>query len=117
MSDRTYQELNINEIRAIQLIIEDNDGEDFAPSAAYVTIKDKRGNVKVPRQPAFTIDNSVSTIVGSMTTSAAGYYNVIWDLYKSGYTYHHCTELEVISLCLGDGRVTTWDDKVDIFNS
>lgn len=102
MSDRTYQELNINEIRAIQLIIEDNDGVDFAPSASYVTIQDKQGNVKVPRQAAFTINNSISTIVGTMTTSATGYYNVIWELYKSGYTYYHCTELEVIPLCLGD---------------
>lgn len=102
MSDRTYQELNINEIRAIQLIIEDNDGVDFAPSASYVTIQDKQGNVKVPKQAAFTINNSVSTIVGTMTTSATGYYNVIWELYKSGYTYYHCTELEVIPLCLGD---------------
>jgi len=102
MADRTYQELNINEIRAIQLIIEDNDGVDFAPSASYVTIQDKQGNVKVPRQAAFTINNSISTIVGTMTTSATGYYNVIWELYKSGYTYYHCTELEVIPLCLGD---------------
>lgn len=102
MSDRTYQELNINEIRAIQLIIEDNDGIEFIPSASYVTIQDKQGNVKVPRQAAFTIDNSISTIVGTMTTSATGYYNVIWELYKSGYTYYHCTELEVIPLCLGD---------------
>jgi len=102
MADRTYQELNINEIRAIQLIIEDNDGVDFAPSASYVTIQDKQGNVKVPKQAAFTINNSVSTIVGTMTTSATGYYNVIWELYKSGYTYYHCTELEVIPLCLGD---------------
>jgi hypothetical protein len=102
MADRTYQELNINEIRAIQLIIEDNDGVDFAPSASYVTIQDKQGNVKVPKQAAFTINNSISTIVGTMTTSATGYYNVIWEIYKSGYTYYHCTELEVIPLCLGD---------------
>lgn len=102
MSDRTYQELNINEIRAIQLIIENNDGVDFAPSAAYVTITDKLGNTKVPRQAAFTINNTISTIVGSMTTSAAGNYNVTWELQKSGYTYYHCTELEVIPLCLGD---------------
>jgi len=102
MADRTYQELNINEIRAIQLIIEDNDGIDFAPSAAYVTIQDKQGNIKVPSQQAFVINNSVSTIVGSMTTSATGRYNVIWELLKSGYTYYHCTELEVIPLCLGD---------------
>jgi hypothetical protein len=75
---------------------------EFVPSASYVTIQDKQGNVKVPRQAAFTINNSISTIVGTMTTSATGYYNVIWELYKSGYTYYHCTELEVIPLCLGD---------------
>ena len=102
MADRTYQELNINEIRAIQLIIEDNDGIEFAPSASYVTIKDKQGNTKVPRQAAFSAGNQISTIVGTITTSAAGQYNVIWELNKSGYTYYHCTELEVIPLCLGD---------------
>jgi hypothetical protein len=102
MADHTYQELNINEIRAIQLTIDDNDGLAFAPSASYVTIKDKQGNIKVPRQAAFSDGNKVSTIVGTMTTSATGNYNVIWELYKSGYTYYHCTELEVITLCLGD---------------
>ncbi len=102
MADRTYQELNINEIRAIQLIIEDNDGVEFAPSAAYVTVKDKQGNTKVPTQQAFVSGNGVSTIIGSITTSAAGNYNVIWELNKSGYTYYHCTELQVIPLCLGD---------------
>lgn len=102
MADRTYQELNINEIRAVQLTIEDNDGVDFAPSAAYVTINDKIGNTVVARQAAFITNNNAYTIVGTATTSAEGNFNLIWELHKSGYTYYHCTELEVIPLCLGD---------------
>jgi hypothetical protein len=100
MSDHTYQELNINEIRAVQLTIEDRNGIEFAPSASYVTIKDIQGNIKVPKQMAFSSGNKISTIVGTRTTSAAGNYNIIWEIKKSGYTYYHCTELEVSPLCL-----------------
>ena len=102
MADRTYQELNLNEIRAVQLTIENSEGIDFAPSAAYVQVNDKRGNVVVARQSAFITNNNAYTIVGTATTSAEGNYNLIWEILKSGYTYYHCTELEIIPLCLGD---------------
>jgi len=99
MSDKTYQELNLNEVRAIQLTVEDNDGVEFAPSAAYVTINDSQGNTVVSRQAAYTSNNKVTTIIGTITTSAAGFYDVLWEIRKSGYKYYHCTELEVVSVC------------------
>lgn len=104
MADRTYQELNIGEIRAVELTIEDNDGIDFSPSAAYVQITDKEDNTIVPRQQAFIQNNRAYTIVGTMTTSAEGRYSLIWELKKTGYTYYHCTELEVTQLCLQGNR-------------
>ena len=102
MADRTYQELNQNEIRTVQLTIEDTDGVGFAPSAAYVTIKDKNGATVVAEQAAPLQNNNAYTTVNTITTSAAGYYNLIWKFEKDSLTYYHCTELEVIPLCLGD---------------
>lgn len=102
MADHTYQELNQNEVRTVQLTIEDTDGVEFAPSAAYATIKDKSGNTVVPQQTASLQDNNVYVTVNTMTTSAEGSYNLIWELRKDGFVYYHCTELEIIPLCLGD---------------
>jgi hypothetical protein len=104
MADKTYQELNIGEVRAVELTIEDNDGFDFAPSAAYVEILDKEDNIVVARKAAFTQDNKAYTIVGTATTSAEGRYSLIWELLKDGYTFYHCTELEVSQVCLKDDR-------------
>ncbi len=101
MADHTYQELNLNEIRAVQLTIEDNTGVDFAPSAAYVSINDALGNEVVTRQAAVITNNNVYTTVGTTTTSAEGNYQIIWELLKDNYTYYHCTVLDVIPICLG----------------
>jgi methionine-rich copper-binding protein CopC len=103
MADRTYQELNINEIRAVELTIENKDGVSFSPSAAWVTVNDSQGNDIVARQSASTSGNQISTVIGTITTSATGDYSIIWEMLSGdGYIYYHCTQLEVIPLCLGD---------------
>lgn len=102
MADHTYQELNINEIRAVELTVEDKDGTQFIPSAAYVTVNNSQGNAIVARQAAFTSGNEISTVIGTITTSAVGDYSIIWEMLYGGYTYYHCTQLEIIPLCLGE---------------
>lgn len=102
MADRTYQELNIGEIRKVELTIEDQDGLAFIPSAAYIQVNDKDGNVIIPKQSAVIQNNLVNTTIGTVVTSAEGRYNLIWDFHKNGLTYYHCTELEIVQLCIGD---------------
>ena len=98
MSDRTFQDFYRNEVRALQLTIENEDGQDYSPSAAYVTISDEDGNTVVSEQPAMTAGANVYTLVGTTTTSATGMYNVDWKLERGAYTFYHRTELEVKDL-------------------
>ena len=95
---RTQQEFNQNEVRKLELTINDEDGQDFIPSAAYVTIINKSGTTVVEEEIADIDGNKVSTVINSTTTGTVGKYKVIWRLRKSIYTYYHLTEIEVISI-------------------
>ena len=95
---RTQQEFNQNEIRKLELTINDEDGQNFIPSAAYVQVLSKSGTTVVAEQSADISVNKVSTVINSTTTGTVGKYKVIWRLRKSLYTYYHLTEIEVISL-------------------
>ena len=94
----TYQALYQNEVRAVELTINDQDGQDFAPSAAYAEIVNSSGNTVVAEQAAQIIGNTVLTIVGTLVTANIGKYKIKWTLMKSGYTYRHATDLEVLTL-------------------
>jgi len=95
---RTQQEFNQNEVRKLELTINDEDGQNFIPSAAYVQVLNKSGTVVVAEQQADIVTNKVSTVINSTTTKTVGKYKVIWRLRKSIYTYYHLTEIEVISI-------------------
>ena len=95
---RTQQEFNQNEVRKLELTINDEDGQDFIPSAAYVRVLNKNDVEIVAEQSADINVNKVSTVINSVTTGTVGKYKVIWRLRKSIYTYYHLTEIEVISI-------------------
>lgn len=95
---QTYQELLINETRALELTVRDQDGNEFAPSAAYVEIQDEEGNTVVDEQLVQTYGNKVITLVGTATTTTPGTYYVIWKIQRYQYTYYHVTKLLVSKL-------------------
>jgi len=94
----TYQTLYQNEIRAVELTINDQDGIDFAPSAAYATIETETGVTVVAEQAAMVTGNQIYTVVGTATTATIGKYKILWRILKDGYTYKHRTDLEILSL-------------------
>jgi len=95
---RTQQEFNQNEVRKLELTINDDDGQNFIPSAAYVQVVNNNGTPVVVEQSADIDVNQVSTVIDLATTGTVGKYKVIWRLRKSLYTYYHLTEIEVISI-------------------
>ena len=94
----TYQAFYQNEVRALEIDINDQTGADFSPSAAWVEIKDSSDNVVVAEQAAQVDASQVRTLVGTTTTGTAGEYKVIWKIKYAGYTYYHVTQLSVQSL-------------------
>lgn len=95
---RTRQEFIQNETRKLELTINDEEGQDFIPSAAYATILTDTNESVVAEQQADIDGNKVSITINTTTTQTSGKYKVVWKLNKSIYTYYHLTELEVISL-------------------
>lgn len=91
----TYQSFYQNEIRALELTIDDQDGNDFIPSAAWVEVQDSAGTAVVAEQAAMVDSSNIRTIIGTATTGTVGTYKVIWRLARTGYTYFHVTLLEV----------------------
>jgi len=94
----TYQALYKNEIRAVELTINDQDGIDFVPSAAYATIETESGETVVEEQAAMVAGNQIYTVVGIITTANIGKYRILWRILKDSYTYMHATDLEILEL-------------------
>lgn len=95
---QTYQALYQNEIRAVELTINDQNGVDFSPSGAYAAIENEAGDTVVAEQSAMVSGNQVYTVVGTITTATIGKYRILWRILKDGYTYRHATDLEILSL-------------------
>lgn len=95
---RTYQALNIGEIRAVEVTMNDNNGQAFIPSAAYVSVLNNAGSTVVAEQTALISSNQVYTIIGQLVTNTVGTYKIVWRIKKDGYTYKHVTDLEVLNL-------------------
>lgn len=94
----TYQSMYQNEIRALQIEIDDDDGQDFAPSAAYVQVKDSSGSTVVAEQAALVLNNTIATLIGTTVTATVGEYKIIWRILHSNHTYYHITILTVQEL-------------------
>jgi hypothetical protein len=103
---RTYQTFLQNEVRALEITVRDQDGNEYSPNAAYTAVLDPAGTTVVPTsggdQAAQVSGNKVSTVIGTATTAQVGTYYVIWRILKDAgaetYTYYHVTELEVRKL-------------------
>lgn len=98
MANRTLQEMNQNEVRPLELTIDDHTGAPFSPSAAYVTIYDDSGNVVVAEQPAMVVGFTVYTVIGTTVSGTIGDYVVKWRILYSKYTYYHATDLQIVEL-------------------
>lgn len=94
----TYQALYVNEIRALEITINDQAGAPFEPSEGYVEVQDSSGNIVVAETAASISSNTAGAIIGTAVTATAGNYKVLWRLVKSSYTYYHVTELEITTL-------------------
>lgn len=95
---RTYQTLYEGEIRAVEITINDQDGQDFEPDSATAKVLDEDENTVVTEQAATTSGNQIYTVIGTTTTSNTGKYKIIWKIIKGSYTYYHATDLEVHDL-------------------
>jgi len=96
---RTLQEFNQNEIRAVELNINDQDGTDFEPDSATTTIYDNSDDTVVVEEQSALVDGSdVRTLIGIVVTANVGEYKIVWKLIKGDYTYYHATILGVVEI-------------------
>ena len=96
---RTSQEFNQNEIRAVELTIDDQDGTDFEPDIATTTIYDNSDDTVVVEEQDAQVDGSdVRTLIGIVTTANVGTYKIVWKIIKGDYTYYHATILDVVEV-------------------
>ena len=93
---RTYQTMYQNEVRALEITINQQDGQEFTPSGAFVTITDAEDNIVLAEQTAQVEDNFVRTVIGTLVTQTIGEYKVLWKIVKEPYTYYHVTDLDVV---------------------
>ena len=92
---KTYQTFYQNEVRALEITVRDQDGNEYPLSDAQVAVTDANGDVVIANQSAQVTSNKVSTIISTTVTAQVGIYHVLWTLRFSDYTYKHVTELEV----------------------
>ena len=91
----TYQSFYVGEDRALEIDINDQDGNDFAPSAAWAQVKTDKGVTIIAEQPAMRDGSKIITLIGPTVTATPGEYKVIWRIAHAGHTYYHVTILEV----------------------
>ena len=95
---RTYQALNQNEIRAVELTLRDNDGMPFDPEEVATEVTDMNGDVIIPEQSALFTDNVAYTMIGTVVTGTTGEYKLKLKIIKSSQTYFHVTKLTITGL-------------------
>jgi len=95
---KTYITFYEKEIRAVELLIRDQNDVLFSVDNATVKVMDKNDNVVVPETPAYVVGSSVSFLIGTSVTNVAGEYDIIWKLIKGQYTFYHKTRLVVEDL-------------------
>jgi hypothetical protein len=98
MSDHTYIKFYESEIRTVQLLIRDQEEEDFVPDTATCNIEDELGTVIVSETICYVYNNTISFTVPQTITDTKGLYNVIWTITKNNKIYKHKTILNVAEL-------------------
>jgi hypothetical protein len=100
----TYVTFMQNDIRALQISVRDQyDTAYIVTSATYKVltsiINHHGGDVVVPEAAALVSGNTVSALMTTAVTSAAGEYDVVWKLVKvagaTTYNFYHKTKLKV----------------------
>lgn len=101
MADNTYQDLNLNDIKTVQITVYRDTGEPYAPSGAYFKVNGSlKDNPIIPRTPANVDSNKVYTQIGTTITASAGEYDLIWEIRKEGGDVaFHCTKVLVNETC------------------
>jgi len=95
---KTYQEFYQNEVRPVSITLNDEDGNSFAPSAAYYTVKDSDDDVVIAESEATVSTNVVTGIITTAVTVTVGTYKIEWRLRKNAYTYYHVTDLKISAI-------------------
>lgn len=95
---KTYQTLYQNENRAIEITINDDDGQDFEPTSVKTYVLDSNGNTIIEEQDAMVSSNQAYTIIGTTVTATVGTYKLIWKIEKDSYIYYHRTDIEVYNI-------------------
>ena len=100
--NKTYIEMYTGEIRAVQIVIRDQNNDDFDPTDAYASVVDADDTVIVASAAALITDNKVTTLITTTTTGTIGTYYIIWKIIQTvsetNYTHYHKTRIEVMSL-------------------
>ena len=94
----TYQGLYINEIRILQITVNDDNGDPFTDFTATAEVLNSVGGTVVAETAATVDENTASTTINQTTTGTAGSYKIVWKISKSYHIYYHITELEIIEL-------------------
>jgi hypothetical protein len=95
----TYQAFYVDEIRALEITINDQTGAPFESDAASASVLDSDGNTVVDWVPLGPSDGgTVSTLIGRTVTANTGNYKIIWRLLQGEYIYYQVTELEIVDL-------------------
>ena len=95
--DRTYQTLNKNDRRFVDLNIDRKNGEAYVPSGASFEVRGhEKHNLVVPRTTATITFNKASALITETVTASAGDYDIHWEIRKNGNKNYHCTRLLVV---------------------
>jgi hypothetical protein len=92
----TYQAFYVNEVRKLEITVNDEDGNPFTGFTGDVSVLDSVGQTIIPEAVATVDENTISTTITQTTTAAAGDYKIVWKISKSGHIYYHITELAVL---------------------
>lgn len=95
---RTYQTLYRDEIRPVEITVNDQDGQPFLSDSASASVYDSNNEIVVPIQAAYTVSNKVYTVIGTVVTSTVGEYKIVWKLLKDTYIYYHSTDIIIEEL-------------------
>jgi hypothetical protein len=100
--ENTYITFYENEIRAVEIIIRDQNDDDFNLSTAYASVVDSDGTTVVSETECLVTDNKAYTLINMDVTSIPGSYEIIWKIVKiinsTTYHYYHKTKLIVDDL-------------------
>ena len=101
MADKTYIELNKNDVDTIQLSMwRKTTGNPYSPSGAFYTVKGAaKDNTIISRTQTGQNSNTISADITTTVTSSAAEYDIHWEIYKNnGGIKNHYTKLLVLDV-------------------